>query len=517
MDAAMDAFFAYHLKRRRPQQSTNAKTALDWPFFGRQSVKNFKVFSLRMTNCSSPPGTLLEMRSSLDSHIDLFLKLYASYKSLVGSSSTKMELSKEMAAAFFLQSLDRDQDLRTLVQNLYDVQPFDVTTITKRVALEQSRRDNVATEALFTNNRTQSNQGSSKKPSSNNTSNPPPTQGKGDNKKRQHHKKKRRERTGNHTESVSKRLEKLEKLLLNNSLTTSANAVTTRPSLDQSPEKEHCSCQQSCIAIECHQCKEEYQNLWESCQNNPPRNDELIWVTHSPSVLCTKGTCKSHICITKPISGKLGRWNRRKRLAHPDGTPNDKYLETLLTKLSISKPFTSAKDCEVCSKAKIQRTPHKSSLPQTSSPFFKIHSDTLEISPTTHKGYRYVLVLIDDYTRFNRIYLLNSKDQSESMIISYFTEIKNKVNVTPAYFHSDRGGEFTSTRLKRYFLQSGTTIEQGAPNSPQTNGVAERFNKTLLSKIRCLLCQSNIPITYWDEAARHASLLLNHTPHRLSF
>ncbi|MBW0556132.1 hypothetical protein O181_095847, partial [Austropuccinia psidii MF-1] len=196
------------------------------------------------------------------------------------------------------------------------------------------------------------------------------------------------------------------------------------------------------------------------------------------------------------------------------GHPSDKYLEVLLTQMGISEPYTLSRNCEVCSKSKIQRTPHKSSLPQTSSPFFKIHSDTLEISPPTRKGYRYVLVLIDDYTRFNRIYLLNSKDQSESMIISYFTEIKNKLNITPAYFHSDRGGEFTSTRLKSYFLQSGTSTEQGPPNSPQTNGVAERFNKTLLSKIQCLLCQSNIPITYWDEAARHASLLLNYTPHR---
>ncbi|MBW0512682.1 hypothetical protein O181_052397 [Austropuccinia psidii MF-1] len=90
--------------------------------------------------------------SSLDNHIDTFLKLYASYKSLVGSSSTKMELSKEMAAAFFLQSLDQDKDLSSLVQNFYNLQPFDVMTITKRVALEQSGWDNISSEALFTNN-----------------------------------------------------------------------------------------------------------------------------------------------------------------------------------------------------------------------------------------------------------------------------------------------------------------------------------------------------------------------------
>ncbi|MBW0588087.1 hypothetical protein O181_127802 [Austropuccinia psidii MF-1] len=32
--------------------------------------------------------------------------------------------------------------------------------------------------------------------------------------------------------------------------------------------------------------------------------------------------------------------------------------------------------------------------------------------------------------------------------------------------------------------------------------------------MRCLLGQSNIPISYWDEAAAHASLLLNLLPHK---
>ncbi|MBW0536602.1 hypothetical protein O181_076317 [Austropuccinia psidii MF-1] len=32
--------------------------------------------------------------------------------------------------------------------------------------------------------------------------------------------------------------------------------------------------------------------------------------------------------------------------------------------------------------------------------------------------------------------------------------------------------------------------------------------------MRCLLNQSNIPVSYWDQAASHASLLLNSTPHR---
>ncbi|MBW0578345.1 hypothetical protein O181_118060, partial [Austropuccinia psidii MF-1] len=192
-----------------------------WNALGDACGKNSTVTICRaltqLTSLFYNPG------SSLDHHIDTFLKLYASYKSLVGSSSTKMELSKEMAAAFFLQSLDRDKDLSSLFQNLYNVQPFDVMTITKRVALEQSRHDNISSEALFTTNQNQGNQGNQKKPSGSNKSPTTLNNSESDSKKLQNNKKKRRDKTGNQRESVSKRLEKLENLLLNNTLSTSAN------------------------------------------------------------------------------------------------------------------------------------------------------------------------------------------------------------------------------------------------------------------------------------------------------
>ncbi|MBW0527815.1 hypothetical protein O181_067530 [Austropuccinia psidii MF-1] len=200
---------------------------------GKNSIVTTCRALTRLTSLIYEPG------SSHNHHIDSFLKLYTRYKSLVGSSSTKIKLSKEMATTFFLQSLDRDRDLSSLVQNLYDIQPFDVKTITKRVALEEFRHDNISSEALFTNNRNQANQGNQKKPSGSNKSPMAPNQGEKNSKRGQKNKSKRRDKTGNQRESVSKRLEKLEKLLLNNTLSTSTNTVTSTMGTDQKIEKEH--------------------------------------------------------------------------------------------------------------------------------------------------------------------------------------------------------------------------------------------------------------------------------------
>ncbi|MBW0525881.1 hypothetical protein O181_065596 [Austropuccinia psidii MF-1] len=139
--------------------------------------------------------------------------------------------------------------------------------------------------------------------------------------------------------------------------------------------------------------------------------------------------------------------------------------------------------------------PHSRYLPVTHSPFSKLHMDTLEISPPSHQGFRYVLVIVDDFSRFNHIFLMTKKVRKNIVLCHFVNEVKNKLGITPGYIHTDHG-------------------EQGSTHYPQTNGVAEHFNQTLLVKIQCLLAQSNITISYWDKAALHASLLLNCLPHQ---
>ncbi|MBW0473783.1 hypothetical protein O181_013498 [Austropuccinia psidii MF-1] len=151
------------------------------------------------------------------------------------------------------------------------------------------------------------------------------------------------------------------------------------------------------------------------------------------------------------------------------GHPSDTYTKKLIRDKKLIGGFTSSSECQVCLHAKIKRLPHLHHLPVTHSPFVKLHMDTLEISPPSRQGFRYVLVIVDDFSRFNHIFLMTKKSIS---------------------------------------------LEQGPSHSPQTNGVAERFNQSLLVKIRCLLAQSNVPISYWDDASLHASLILNLLPHQ---
>ena len=49
--------------------------------------------------------------------------------------------------------------------------------------------------------------------------------------------------------------------------------------------------------------------------------------------------------------------------------------------------------------------------------------------------------------------------------------------------------------------------------TPQQNGVAERMNRTLLERVRCLLLNLGLPRVFLGEVATTAAYLINRSPH----
>ena len=55
-------------------------------------------------------------------------------------------------------------------------------------------------------------------------------------------------------------------------------------------------------------------------------------------------------------------------------------------------------------------------------------------------------------------------------------------------------------------------IETSAPYSPSQNGVAERFNRTLLELAQAMLIGKNMPQFLGDKAVSHAAYIQNRAP-----
>ncbi|CAH9115649.1 unnamed protein product [Cuscuta europaea] len=78
---------------------------------------------------------------------------------------------------------------------------------------------------------------------------------------------------------------------------------------------------------------------------------------------------------------------------------------------------------------------------------------------------------------------------------------------------SDRGGEYEAP-IGDFCASVGIVHERTAPYSPQSNGVAERKNRTLKDMMNAMLVSSGLPQNMWGEAVLSSNYLLNKVPRK---
>jgi transposase InsO family protein len=127
-------------------------------------------------------------------------------------------------------------------------------------------------------------------------------------------------------------------------------------------------------------------------------------------------------------------------------------------------------------------------------------------------GCRYMLTIIDDYSRRVFPYFLKHKydafDAFKSWKIMIEKQIERKVKV----LRTDNGIEFCSNQFKSFCRKEGIVRHHTIPHTPQQNGVAERMNRTIISKARCMLSNANTGRQFWADAANTACYLVKRSP-----
>ena len=77
---------------------------------------------------------------------------------------------------------------------------------------------------------------------------------------------------------------------------------------------------------------------------------------------------------------------------------------------------------------------------------------------------------------------------------------------------TDNGLEFCNSKFEDYLKKFGIERHRTCAYTPQQNGVAERMNRTLMEKVRCLLSESGLEEIFWAEAASTVAYLVNRSP-----
>jgi transposase InsO family protein len=126
-------------------------------------------------------------------------------------------------------------------------------------------------------------------------------------------------------------------------------------------------------------------------------------------------------------------------------------------------------------------------------PLDLIHSDLCEINGILTKGgKRYFITFINDSTRFCYVYLLKSKDEALCYFKTYKANAENQLERKIKRIRSDCDGEYFLSDFSDFCMEHGIIHERTPPYSPQSNGVAEKKNRTLIDLVNAMLETSGL-------------------------
>jgi hypothetical protein len=200
----------------------------------------------------------------------------------------------------------------------------------------------------------------------------------------------------------------------------------------------------------------------------------------------------SPVCLLSKIEEEAWRWHAR------FGHLNFRALQSLGSQgmvdgLPMIKKVEQV--CDGCALGKQHRTP----FPQTSTwrasqGLELVHTDLCgQVSPATPGGKSYFMLIVDDYSRYMWIELLENK--SEALVC--FKKFRAAAELESGHrlraFRTDRGGEFNSRAFVDFCDEHGIKHSTTTPYTPQQNGVVERRNQTVVEMAHCLLKSMKVP------------------------
>jgi transposase InsO family protein len=123
-----------------------------------------------------------------------------------------------------------------------------------------------------------------------------------------------------------------------------------------------------------------------------------------------------------------------------------------------------------------------------------LHMDTISPSWVHSMGGKwYVLIIVDDYSRYSWFFFLESKDEVFEHFQSLALRLNNEYPNYLKAIHSDNGTEFRNTSFDQFCPEHGVDQHFPAPCVPQQNRVVKLKNHTLLEMARIMLDEHMTP------------------------
>jgi hypothetical protein len=158
----------------------------------------------------------------------------------------------------------------------------------------------------------------------------------------------------------------------------------------------------------------------------------------------------SNVCVAVSFE----RWHER--LGHPSmGTMQAMLQHTCVEGFSCSTP-PKKQLCEVCLRAKLYRGSYTASDSCAAAPLELLHADTMgPIKPKSLGGSQYVLVVLDDYSRFSECCFVESKADIGQTLLEVVAQWERQTSRGVKLLRTDRGTEFCNSEVDKVLTSKG--------------------------------------------------------------
>lgn len=209
-------------------------------------------------------------------------------------------------------------------------------------------------------------------------------------------------------------------------------------------------------------------------------------------------------------NGKESALTWHRRLGHMNFQSMKKMRDGAVDGIKFSDDDAEIRKCETCAKGKQTRLSFKSSVSETSKILEIIHSDLMGPMETRSISHaRYILTFVDDFSKKVFCFFLKAKSDVLETFIEFKAFVETQTEGKIKKFRTDNGGEYLSNDFDRFCKKHGIHHELSNPHTPEQNGVAERMNRTLVERAKCLLFDADLPKIFWAEATNMASYIIN--------
>ncbi|GJZ69350.1 retrovirus-related pol polyprotein from transposon TNT 1-94 [Tanacetum coccineum] len=131
--------------------------------------------------------------------------------------------------------------------------------------------------------------------------------------------------------------------------------------------------------------------------------------------------------------------------------------------------------CSACEQGKRRKASLSPKLiPSTKSKLILLHMDLCgPMRVASINGKKYILVIVDDYSRFTWVYFLRTKDEAPDMIIDFVNQVQRNLKASILTIQTDNGTEFKNKKLRAFYAKLGIVHNTSIARTPQQNGVVE--------------------------------------------